>query len=53
MGALVPLSLPGWIEASQHMLAGLDLAVHDVRSREDYPVLKFSSMLSIWCHKSI
>lgn len=30
IGALVPLSRPGWVEAGQHLLAGLELAVQDV-----------------------
>ncbi|MEI8408844.1 MULTISPECIES: ABC transporter substrate-binding protein [unclassified Kribbella] len=30
IGALVPLSRPGWVEAGQHLLAGLELAVRDV-----------------------
>ena len=30
IGALIPLSRPGWIEAGQHLLAGLELAVHEV-----------------------
>jgi len=30
VGALVPLSRPGWIEAGQHLLAGIDLAVRGV-----------------------
>jgi len=30
VGALVPLTRPGWVEAGQHLLAGLELAVHDV-----------------------
>src|SRR3954449_10165665 len=30
IGALVPLSRPGWVEAGQHLLAGLDLAVREV-----------------------
>ncbi|MFD3477489.1 ABC transporter substrate-binding protein [Streptomyces sp. NPDC058695] len=30
IGALVPLTPPGWVEAGQHLLAGLELAVHDV-----------------------
>src|ERR1700742_3708590 len=30
IGALVPLSRPGWVEAGQHLLAGLALAVGDV-----------------------
>lgn len=30
LGALVPLTRPGWIEAGQHLLAGMELAVHEV-----------------------
>ena len=30
IGALVPLSPPGWVEAGRHLLAGLELAVRDV-----------------------
>lgn len=30
IGALVPLSRPGWIEAGRHLLAGLELAVSDI-----------------------
>ena len=30
IGALVPLSRPGWVEAGQHLLAGIDLAVREV-----------------------
>ena len=30
IGALVPLSQPGWVEAGQHLLAGLELAVCNV-----------------------
>ena len=30
MGALVPLTRPGWVEAGRHLLAGLDLAVREV-----------------------
>lgn len=30
IGALVPLSRPGWVEAGVHLLAGLELAVRDV-----------------------
>jgi ABC-type branched-subunit amino acid transport system substrate-binding protein len=30
IGALVPLSRPGWVEAGRHLLAGLELAVHEV-----------------------
>ncbi|WP_174567787.1 ABC transporter substrate-binding protein [Nocardia altamirensis] len=32
IGALVPLTRPGWVEAGQHLLAGLELAVHDVNA---------------------
>ena len=30
IGALVPLSAPGWVEAGRHLLAGLELAVREV-----------------------
>ncbi|MFE9836589.1 ABC transporter substrate-binding protein [Streptomyces sp. NPDC005551] len=30
IGALVPLSRPGWVEAGRHLLAGLELAVQEV-----------------------
>jgi ABC-type branched-subunit amino acid transport system substrate-binding protein len=30
IGALVPLTPPGWVEAGRHLLAGLELAVGDV-----------------------
>jgi ABC-type branched-subunit amino acid transport system substrate-binding protein len=30
IGALVPLTRPGWVEAGRHLLAGLELAVVDV-----------------------
>lgn len=30
IGALVPLTRPGWAEAGRHLLAGLELAVHEV-----------------------
>jgi ABC-type branched-subunit amino acid transport system substrate-binding protein len=30
IGALVPLTPPGWVEAGQHLLAGLELAVSEV-----------------------
>ncbi|MFF6772354.1 ABC transporter substrate-binding protein [Streptomyces sp. NPDC012637] len=30
IGALVPLSPPGWVEAGRHLLAGLELAVGEV-----------------------
>jgi ABC-type branched-subunit amino acid transport system substrate-binding protein len=32
IGALVPLTRPGWVEAGQHLLAGLELAVRDVNA---------------------
>jgi ABC-type branched-subunit amino acid transport system substrate-binding protein len=30
VGALVPLTRPGWVEAGRHLLAGLELAVREV-----------------------
>ncbi|MEV6057893.1 ABC transporter substrate-binding protein [Streptomyces sp. NPDC052107] len=30
IGALVPLTRPGWVQAGQHLLAGLELAVREV-----------------------
>ncbi|MWA08529.1 ABC transporter substrate-binding protein [Streptomyces sp. BA2] len=30
IGALVPLTRPGWVEAGQHLLAGLELGVREV-----------------------
>lgn len=30
IGALVPLTRPGWTEAGRHLLTGLELAVHEV-----------------------
>ncbi|MET9672427.1 ABC transporter substrate-binding protein [Streptomyces sp. NPDC006482] len=30
VGALVPLTRPGWVDAGRHLLAGLDLAVREV-----------------------
>ncbi|MFC8519632.1 ABC transporter substrate-binding protein [Streptomyces sp. NPDC057257] len=30
IGALVPLTRPGWVEAGRHLLAGLELAAHEV-----------------------
>jgi ABC-type branched-subunit amino acid transport system substrate-binding protein len=30
IGVLVPLNRPGWMEAGQHLLAGIELAVRDV-----------------------
>lgn len=32
IGALVPLTRPGWVEAGQHLLAGLELGVRDVNA---------------------
>ncbi|WP_042374777.1 ABC transporter substrate-binding protein [Streptacidiphilus neutrinimicus] len=32
IGALAPLSRPGWVEAGEHLLAGLETAVRDVNS---------------------
>ncbi|MER5961448.1 ABC transporter substrate-binding protein [Streptomyces sp. NPDC002057] len=32
LGALVPLTRPGWVDAGRHVLAGLDLAVHEVNA---------------------
>jgi ABC-type branched-subunit amino acid transport system substrate-binding protein len=32
LGALVPLTRPGWVEAGRHVLAGLELAVRDVNA---------------------
>ncbi|MGW6568919.1 ABC transporter substrate-binding protein [Streptomyces sp. NPDC054975] len=32
LGALVPLTRPGWVEAGRHLLAGLDLAVHEINN---------------------
>ncbi len=34
IGALVPLTRPGWVEAGQHLLAGLELAVRDVNDAD-------------------
>ncbi|MGW8761059.1 ABC transporter substrate-binding protein [Streptomyces sp. NPDC055815] len=30
LGALVPLTWPGWVEAGRHLLAGLELAVREI-----------------------
>ncbi|MEU0601788.1 ABC transporter substrate-binding protein [Streptomyces sp. NPDC006393] len=30
IGALAPLTRPGWVEAGQHLIAGMELAVRDV-----------------------
>jgi ABC-type branched-subunit amino acid transport system substrate-binding protein len=32
IGALVPLTRPGWVEAGQHLLAGLELAASEVNA---------------------
>ncbi|AOP50538.1 ABC transporter substrate-binding protein [Streptomyces lydicus] len=32
IGALVPLTRPGWVEAGQHLLAGLETAVREVNA---------------------
>jgi len=32
LGALVPLTWPGWVEAGRHLLAGLDLGVREVNA---------------------
>ncbi|MFI6415400.1 ABC transporter substrate-binding protein [Streptomyces sp. NPDC050585] len=32
LGALVPLTRPGWVEAGRHLLAGLELAVREVNN---------------------
>ncbi|MFI8280649.1 ABC transporter substrate-binding protein [Streptomyces sp. NPDC085929] len=32
IGALVPLTRPGWVEAGHHLLAGLELAVREVNA---------------------
>ncbi|MGV9310598.1 ABC transporter substrate-binding protein [Streptomyces sp. NPDC003691] len=32
VGALAPLTRPGWTEAGEHLLAGLDLAVHETNA---------------------
>lgn len=32
IGALVPLTRPGWVEAGRHLLAGLELAARDVNA---------------------
>jgi ABC-type branched-subunit amino acid transport system substrate-binding protein len=32
VGALVPLTRPGWVEAGRHLLAGLELAVREVNA---------------------
>src|SRR3954454_19430939 len=32
IGALVPLTRPGWVEAGRHLLAGLELGVREVNA---------------------
>ncbi|CAM5316485.1 amino acid ABC transporter substrate-binding protein [Streptomyces narbonensis] len=32
LGALVPLTRPGWVGAGRHLLAGLELAVSEVNA---------------------
>ncbi|MEV6752955.1 ABC transporter substrate-binding protein [Streptomyces sp. NPDC051214] len=34
IGALVPLTRPGWVEAGRQLLAGLELAVHEVNDAD-------------------
>ncbi|MFE6130292.1 ABC transporter substrate-binding protein [Streptomyces sp. NPDC056437] len=34
IGALVPLTRPGWVEAGRHLLAGLELAARDVNGAD-------------------
>src|SRR3954469_20774287 len=38
IGALVPLTRPGWVEAGRHLLAGLELAVRDVNAAGGRPL---------------
>ncbi len=38
IGALVPLTQPGWVEAGRHLLAGLELAVQDVNDAGGRPL---------------
>lgn len=38
IGALVPLSRPGWVEAGQSLLAGLELGVEDVNAAGGEPL---------------
>ena len=38
IGALVPLSRPGWVEAGRHLLAGLELGVGDVNDAGGGPL---------------
>ena len=43
IGALVPLTRPGWVEAGRHLLAGLELAVCEVRYRTDQVPTQFGA----------
>ena len=38
IGALVPLTRPGWVEAGRHLLAGLELAVREVNAAGGRPL---------------
>jgi ABC-type branched-subunit amino acid transport system substrate-binding protein len=38
IGALVPLTRPGWVEAGRHLLAGLELGVRDVNEAGGRPL---------------
>jgi hypothetical protein len=38
IGALVPLTRPGWVQAGRHLLAGLELAVADVNAAGGPPL---------------
>lgn len=38
IGALAPLSPPGWVEAGRHLLAGLELGVRDVNAAGGTPL---------------
>jgi hypothetical protein len=38
IGALVPLTRPGWVEAGRHLLAGLELGVRDVNDAGGGPL---------------
>ena len=38
IGALAPLTPPGWVEAGRHLLAGLELAVDDVNDAGGEPL---------------
>ena len=38
IGALAPLTTPGWVEAGRHLLAGLELAVEHVNAAGGRPL---------------